>query len=435
MPPATPERNPTITITGANSSTGRRLLTCLATTPAHVTALVRQHVDLPAARVVEDWTRTQEAADAIGAADVVIHLSGVFSGPDWQTHHDGTVATAERVARALRPGQRLLYLSYTDADPDAANWYQRAKGLAEQALTDSPAHRVILRIPPIVHGISAPGAFERRMLPAEPGGPVTVIGDGTKRFQPLCSADLVDALMAACTQGRPGTHDLVGPDKLSVEQIVRHLNGPDITIKHLPVAAARTIPALPPTVIDLFTTPGREPDPVPTWRMLGLAPTPSPRSGPRTHIREPGRPDPCRSPTTPGGPVPALPSWLSAPLWDQFSALLPQRPRYHPDHPLCCHRPRINDRIVFDKLLQLLRFGCSYEAIADTTCSASTIRNHRDEWIRLGIFSQLKKIALESYDRIVGLVLDQIAIDGSITKAPAAARSPGVHRSTVASRA
>jgi transposase len=126
--------------------------------------------------------------------------------------------------------------------------------------------------------------------------------------------------------------------------------------------------------------------------------------------------------------VPALPSWLTEPLWDQFAALLPERPEYHPDHPLGCHRRRISDRIIFDKMLQLLRFGCSYEAIADTTCSATTIRSRRDEWIRLGVFARLKQIALDSYDRIVGLVLDQIAVDGSITKAPGggevAGRSP-----------
>jgi hypothetical protein len=85
-------------------------------------------------------------------------------------------------------------------------------------------------------------------------------------------------------------------------------------------------------------------------------------------------------------------------------------------------------RIVFDKLLQVLRFGCSYEVIADTTCSATTIRSRRDEWIRLGQFARLKQIALEACGRIVGLVLDQIAVDGAITKAPgggeAAGRSP-----------
>ncbi len=79
-------------------------------------------------------------------------------------------------------------------------------------------------------------------------------------------------------------------------------------------------------------------------------------------------------------------------------------------------------------MLQLLRFGCSYQAIADTTCSATTIRNRRDERIRLGVFAELKQITLDSYDRIVGLVLDQIAVDGSIAKAPGggevAGRSP-----------
>jgi transposase len=105
-------------------------------------------------------------------------------------------------------------------------------------------------------------------------------------------------------------------------------------------------------------------------------------------------------------------------LWDQFAALIPPRPVIDPTHPLGCHRRRIPDRIVFDKLIQVLRFGCSYEAIADTTCSATTIRNRRDEWIKAGLFTALKQIALDAYDRIVGLILDQIAVDGCITKAP-----------------
>ncbi|MFE9658109.1 transposase, partial [Micromonospora sp. NPDC006431] len=83
--------------------------------------------------------------------------------------------------------------------------------------------------------------------------------------------------------------------------------------------------------------------------------------------------------------MPAVPSWLSDPLWDQFAALLPARPATDPSHPLGCHRRRVADRIVFDKLLQVPRFGCSYEAIADSTCSATTIRNRRDEWINLGV--------------------------------------------------
>lgn len=69
--------------------------------------------------------------------------------------------------------------------------------------------------------------------------------------------------------------------------------------------------------------------------------------------------------------MPALPLWLTTPLWDQFVALLPEHPEFDPTHPLGCHRRRIPDRVVFDKLLRVLRvlrFGCSYEGIADTTC-------------------------------------------------------------------
>jgi transposase len=126
--------------------------------------------------------------------------------------------------------------------------------------------------------------------------------------------------------------------------------------------------------------------------------------------------------------VPAIPSWLLEPLWDQFSALLPDRPVYDPAHPLGCHRPRISDRIIFEKLIQVLRFGCSYESIADCTCGATTIRERRDEWVRAGVFAGLKATARDAYDRIVGLVLGELAVDGCTAKAPGggdvAGRSP-----------
>jgi hypothetical protein len=129
-----------------------------------------------------------------------------------------------------------------------------------------------------------------------------------------------------------------------------------------------------------------------------------------------------------GAPVPAIPSWLLEPLWDQFAALLPERPVYDLAHPLGCHRPRIPDRVTFEKLVQVLRFGCSYEQIADCTCSATTIRERHNEWIAEGIFARLKQIALDAYGRIAGLVLEEIIVDGCITKAPGggecAGRSP-----------
>ncbi len=123
--------------------------------------------------------------------------------------------------------------------------------------------------------------------------------------------------------------------------------------------------------------------------------------------------------------MPAIPSWLLEPLWDQFAALLPDRPVYDPSHPLGCHKPRIGDRIIFEKLIQVLRFGCSYASIADCTCGATTIRERRNEWIKAGIFAELNKIARESYDRMVGLVLEDLAVDGCITKAPGGGECAG----------
>jgi hypothetical protein len=63
------------------------------------------------------------------------------------------------------------------------------------------------------------------------------------------------------------------------------------------------------------------------------------------------------------------------------------------------HRPRIDDRVIFDKLIEVLVFGAAYWRIADRTCSATTLRRRRDEWIALGLGDQLRTITLAAYDR------------------------------------
>lgn len=123
--------------------------------------------------------------------------------------------------------------------------------------------------------------------------------------------------------------------------------------------------------------------------------------------------------------MPALPSCLIDPIWDQFAALLPA----HEDgHPLGCHRPRVSDRVVFDKLLQVLVFGCAYARIADATCSATTLRRRRDEWIAAGVIETLHRLVLAAYDHMIGLELCDLAVDGCMTMAPCggevAGRSP-----------
>jgi transposase len=98
-----------------------------------------------------------------------------------------------------------------------------------------------------------------------------------------------------------------------------------------------------------------------------------------------------------------------------MAALLPTRQVHHP---LGCHRRRIPDRVVFDKLIQVLVFGCGYRRIADHTCSATTLRRRRDEWISAGVAEQLRLAVLGAYDRLLGLDLEHLVVDGCLTKAP-----------------
>jgi hypothetical protein len=44
-------------------------------------------------------------------------------------------------------------------------------------------------------------------------------------------------------------------------------------------------------------------------------------------------------------------------------------------------------------------FGCAYHRIADEGCSATTLRDRRDEWIELGVIDALREAVLEAYDR------------------------------------
>jgi hypothetical protein len=72
--------------------------------------------------------------------------------------------------------------------------------------------------------------------------------------------------------------------------------------------------------------------------------------------------------------------------------------------------------VVFEKLVQVLVFGCAYEKIADGSCSATTLRRRRDEWIVAGVLDALRKMALEAYDRMVGLEPSELAVDSCIQR-------------------
>lgn len=126
--------------------------------------------------------------------------------------------------------------------------------------------------------------------------------------------------------------------------------------------------------------------------------------------------------------MPAVPVSLLDPVWEQFADLLPKRPAVAPTHPLGCHRRRVPDRVVFEHVVAGLVHGSGYERVASPGCSDRTIRRRVHEWAAAGLTERLHTLALEQYDRVIGLDLADLSVDGCITKAPGggdnAGRSP-----------
>ena len=86
------------------------------------------------------------------------------------------------------------------------------------------------------------------------------------------------------------------------------------------------------------------------------------------------------------------------------------------------------DRLCFWGILIRLVTGCSWvsvESILGRQVSDTTLRARRDEWIAAGVFDQLRDHAMHAYDRIIGLDLREVALDGSLHKAPCGGEGTG----------
>jgi transposase len=112
-------------------------------------------------------------------------------------------------------------------------------------------------------------------------------------------------------------------------------------------------------------------------------------------------------------------------VWAGIEPLLPVHAE---NHPLGCHRPRVSDRDCFEVMLVRLVTGCSWED-AEHLCghkvSDTTARARRDEWIQAGVFDAIVREALSGYDKIVGLDLSDVALDGSLHKSPVGGQGTG----------
>jgi hypothetical protein len=79
-------------------------------------------------------------------------------------------------------------------------------------------------------------------------------------------------------------------------------------------------------------------------------------------------------------------------------------------------------------MLVRLVTGCSWED-AEHLCghkvSDTTMRARRDEWIAAGVFDALERVALHAYDKVKGLDLSDISVDGALHKSPCGGEGTG----------
>lgn len=110
-----------------------------------------------------------------------------------------------------------------------------------------------------------------------------------------------------------------------------------------------------------------------------------------------------------------------------WASVEPKLPPPAPDeHPLGCHRPRIADRDCFSAILFRLVTGCSWDVAGRLGLGGeTTLRRRRDAWVVAGIFDEIAEEAIAAYDRIVGLNLDEVALDASQHKAPMGGEGTG----------
>ncbi len=118
--------------------------------------------------------------------------------------------------------------------------------------------------------------------------------------------------------------------------------------------------------------------------------------------------------------MPLLPASLIEPLWVEFATLIgaAEHPEFDPAHPLGCHRRRIPDRVVFDCVIAALVHVSGYERVAVPGCSDRTIRRRLQDWADRGVTKDLLRTALAGHDRMLRLDLEDLSVDGSITKSP-----------------
>jgi transposase len=100
-------------------------------------------------------------------------------------------------------------------------------------------------------------------------------------------------------------------------------------------------------------------------------------------------------------------------LWERVDLILPVYKRSRKGG-----RPRLCLRKVVSGILYVLQTGCQWKAMPKQFGSGSAIHAYFQEWVKLGVFEELWRLALEEYDDLKGIDWKWQSMDGAMSKSP-----------------
>src|ERR671917_233140 len=88
--------------------------------------------------------------------------------------------------------------------------------------------------------------------------------------------------------------------------------------------------------------------------------------------------------------------------------------------------PLIPVRRCADAIFYVLRTGCQWAALTQTTlCAKSTAHDRFQEWVAAGVFEKLWYAGVEQFDELQGIDWAWLSMDGAMTKAPLGGEKDG----------
>jgi uncharacterized protein YbjT (DUF2867 family) len=215
-------------LTGASGLVGTAVRRRLLAAGVPIRCLVRDPRRLGDDRVrvqiaLGDLADPPSFRNALRGVDTVIHLAATIRDqPQGSIEELNGIATWRLVDAARRAGaERFVFFSALGASTQSRARLLRAKALAEEAVRESELDSIVFA-PSIIFAPDDRYIALLARMSLVPGV-MAFSGRGRAQFQPIWVSDVADAVMSvlASEHAGGGRYELVGPDVLTHEQIVR----------------------------------------------------------------------------------------------------------------------------------------------------------------------------------------------------------------------